>query len=125
MQPAEKRKFIRQDSLHLLDYLVIDKEGKTGNYSMGRTLDVSINGIQMETIYEIPADSTLVITLGIEDNLMDISGTLTYCKPHDGRYASGIEFIKVDKKGRRILQHYVEIFQARKHELLARNDFPG
>lgn len=125
MKPAEKRKFIRQDSLHLLDYLVVDKEGKTGDYSMGRTLDVSINGIQMETIYQIPADSTLVITLGIEDNLMDISGTLTYCKAQDGRYASGIEFIKVDKKGRRILQHYVEIFQARKHELLAQNDFPG
>lgn len=124
MKPAEKRKFIRQDSLHLLDYLVINQEGTTGDYSMGRTLDVSLNGMKMETIYQIPVDGTLIITLGIEDNLVDISATPTYCKTQNGRYVSGIEFMKVDKPGRKVLQHYVEIFQARKHELLNKNDFP-
>lgn len=124
MKPAEKRKFIRQDSLHLLDYLVVDAEGKTGTYSMGRTLDISLNGMLMETVYPIPDNSSLVITLGIEEDLMDISGTLTHTTPSAGRYASGIEFLKVDKKGRKVLQHYIEIFQARKHDLLSRNDFP-
>lgn len=124
MKPAEKRKFIRQDSLHLLDYLVVDEEGKPGTYSMGRTLDISLNGMLMETLYPIPEKSSLVITLGIEDNLMDISGNLTHTTSAAGRYATGIEFIKVDKQGRKVLQHYIEIFQARKHELLARNDFP-
>ncbi len=124
MKPAEKRKFIRQDSLHLLDYLVVDQDGKPGNYSMGRTLDVSINGMKMETVYPIPSDASLVITLGIEDNLMDISGNVTHTEPHDGRYTSGIEFIRVDKAGRKVLQHYIEVFEARKHELLSRNDFP-
>ena len=28
MKPVEKRKFIRQDSLHLLDYLIVDEEGR-------------------------------------------------------------------------------------------------
>lgn len=124
MKPVEKRKFIRQDSLHLLDYLVVDDEGRTSTYSMGRTLDVSLNGMKMETIYPIPVPSDLVITLGIEDSLLDIQGTPTYTKAEHGRYISGIEFMTVDKKGRKILQHYVEIFQARKHELLSRNDYP-
>ncbi len=55
---------------------------------------------------------------------MDISGSLANTGDHQGRYASGIEFMKVDKAGRKVLQQYVEIFQARKHELLAQNDFP-
>lgn len=124
MKPAEKRKFIRQDSLHLLDYLVVDEEGRPGMYSMGRTLDVSLNGIKMETIYSIPIPSDIVITLGIENKLIDIEGSPTYTKAFNGRYVSGIEFDRVNKEGRKVLQHYVEIFQARKHELLTRDDFP-
>ena len=44
MTRAEHRKFIRYESLHLLDYLVIDDEGNPGVYSMGRTIDVSVDG---------------------------------------------------------------------------------
>ena len=124
MKKRDKRRFIRQDALHLLDYLVVDKEGRPSTYSMGRTLDISENGILMETVYPIPPGSSLVITLGIEDNLMDISGQLMHTGPIAGRYASGIEFIRVNKEGRKILNHYIEIFQARKNELLTQNDYP-
>ncbi len=124
MTSTEKRKFIRQDSIHLLDYLIVHNNGETGSYSMGRTLDISLNGMMMETMYPLPEDISLVITLGIENNLMDIAGHLTHTQKKCGRFISGIEFVKVNKQGRKLLRHYVDIFQARKHELLSRNDFP-
>ena len=74
MTPNEKRKFLRLDSLHLLDYQIVDENGYECEYSMARTLDVSINGIKMETLQNIPLSSILVITLGIEDTLIDIEG---------------------------------------------------
>lgn len=124
MTPAEKRKFIRLDSLHLLDYLVIDENGNECEYSMARTLDVSINGIKMETLEEIPLKATLIITIGIEDNLIDISGTPVYSHLEDNRYLTGVEFGRVEAKDREALRLYVDEFQARKETLLKKDDFP-
>lgn len=122
MTPAEKRKFIRLDSLHLLDYLIIDSNGNECDYSMGRTLDVSINGIKMETLQEIPMGSTLVITIGIEENLVDISGRPVYSSENDNRYITGIEFQKVNAQNRTVLRRYIDEFQARKEMLLQQDD---
>lgn len=124
MTSAEKRKFIRLDSLHLLDYLIIDSDGNQGDYSMGRTLDVSLNGIKMETIHSIPDDSKLVITLGIEEDLVDIDGNMVHTQKSENRYISGIEFNKVSGDDRAILRRYVDEFKTRKEALLDRDDFP-
>jgi hypothetical protein len=124
MTPTEKRKFMRLDSLHLLDYLIVDTEGYEGEYSMGRTLDVSINGVTMETVKPIPIGVNLILTLGIEDDLVDISGRPTHTEPHDSRYITGIEFTKVSAENRAILNKYVDEFQARKETLLQQDDFP-
>ena len=117
MKIREHRKFIRYDALHLLDYLVIDEEGQSGDYSMGRTIDVSIDGIKLETIYPLKIDTRLLITVGLEDDLINLEGRITHAAPHDGRFLSGITFLKITKNGRRILGKYVEAFRKRKQEL--------
>jgi hypothetical protein len=117
MKQQEQRKFIRYDSLHLLDYLVLDEEGRTGSYSMGRTIDVSVDGIKLETIYPLPTNTRLMITVGLEDDLIDLEGRTTYATPCDGRFISGVTFLKITKEGRRIFTKYVEAFRKRKLEL--------
>ena len=78
MTHGEKRKFIRWDSIHLLDYLVIETDGSEGRYSMGRTLDVSLNGLKLETSYELPEEAELEITVGLEEDLIDLIGRVVY-----------------------------------------------
>lgn len=117
MKQKEQRKFIRYDSLHLLDYLVLDKDGNPGTYSMGRTIDVSIDGIKLETTTSLKIDTRLFITVGIEDDLVDLEGRTTYVHAQDGRYVSGITFLKISKEGRRVLTKYMEAFRQRKREL--------
>lgn len=125
MTPAEKRKFIRLDSLHLLDYLVVDIDGVERDYSMARTLDVSINGIKIETLSEIPINASLVITLGIEEELVDIEGRATHSHKIDNRFITGVEFLKVNSPDRLVLRQYVDAFQERKAKLLQQDDFPA
>ena len=84
MKQREKRKFIRYDSLHLLDYLVLDEEGKPGIYSMGRTIDVSLDGLKLETTNPFPPNTRLLITVGIEDDLIDLEGQTTHAHPQTG-----------------------------------------
>ena len=111
MADGEKRKFIRCDSLHLLDYLVIEPDGVEGRYSMGRTLDVSLNGLKMETTYELPRDAELQITVGLEDDLIDLVGRVVYTTHKSGRHISGIEFIRMSPEGRRVFQLYTDAFK--------------
>ena len=117
MKTREHRKFIRYDALHLLDYLVLDEEGKTGDYSMGRTIDVSIDGIKLETVYPLKVGNHLVITVGLEDDLINLEGRITHSAPRDGRFLSGVTFLKITKNGRRVLAKYVEAFRKRKAEM--------
>jgi len=117
MKQREQRKFIRYDSLHLLDYIILDEEGNPGTYSMGRTIDVSLDGLKLETTSPFKADTRLLITVGIEDDLVDLEGRTTHGLPVDGRYVSGITFLKITKEGRRVFAKYVEAFQQRQREL--------
>ena len=113
MSHGEKRKFIRWDSLHLLDYVVTHPDGKVGRYSMGRTLDVSINGIKLETIYSLSTAQSLEITVGVEEDLVDLEARITYTHQAEDRFISGLEFVKMSTEGRRILRRYIDAF----HEL--------
>lgn len=122
MIQREQRKFIRFDALHLLDYIVLDEEGTPGNYSMGRTIDVSVDGLKLETATPFKPDTRLLITIGIEDDLVDLEGRVTHVHPHDGRYVSGVTFLKIDKNGRRVFAKYVEAFRQRKRELQEKQD---
>ncbi|KJR99541.1 MAG: hypothetical protein VR65_16340 [Desulfobulbaceae bacterium BRH_c16a] len=117
MKQREQRKFIRYDSLHLLDYLVLDENGRAGAYSMGRTIDVSVDGIKLETIYPLQAETRLMITVGLEDDLIELEGRTTHASPHAGRFVSGVTFLKITKDGRRIFSKYVDAFRKRKLEL--------
>lgn len=125
MPTHEKRKFIRQDSLHLLDFIVIDRQGRQGTYSMGRTIDVSESGIKLETTQPLEEKDTLMLTLGLEDNLIDIMGIVTHCNPRDGRYLSGIKFRKMSLADRTIFKKYSDAFRKRKKQLQGEQESPS
>jgi len=99
------------DSIHLLDYLVIEPDGSEGRYSMGRTLDVSLNGLKMETSYELPDGAELEITVGLEEDLIDLIGRVVHKSRQGGRYVAGIEFVKMSAEGRRIFRLYTDAFK--------------
>lgn len=99
------------DSLHLLDYLVIDKEGQQTTYSMGRTLDVSAHGLKLEVTKEVAVGDTLLVTVGLEDDLIDLTGEVKFCTPSSNRYTTGIEFSDIKEEGTRVLLRYIAAFK--------------
>jgi len=106
----ERRGNIRPETLNLLDYLVVDAQGRQGEYSMGRTLNVSAGGILMETHIPLPVGQQVMITLGLENKLIDIMGKIKYSIFDAGRHQNGIEFFHVADDDRKILNHYIRIF---------------
>lgn len=110
MSPTEQRQFIRKNALHLLDYLIFDQNGLQTTYSMGRTLDVSENGLKLETTEQIAIGDTLLITVGLEDDLIDLRGEVVYTEVEAQRHITGIEFQGISEEGRRIFKKYAEAF---------------
>jgi c-di-GMP-binding flagellar brake protein YcgR len=106
----ERRRYIRPEALSLLDYLVVDEKGRQGEYSMARTLNISKGGILMETHIPLPLGQQVMITLGLEDQLIDVMGRIVYATSSSGRHQNGIEFFHVSDSDKRILDRYVAAF---------------
>lgn len=111
MKHNEKRTDIRLDSLNLLDYLVIDRVGRQTTHSEGRTLDVSEHGMRLEVTQRLNVADTLLITVGLKDELVDIIGEVKHCKKKGKRYSIGMEFSEINPEGMLILKRYITAFK--------------
>ena len=111
MNKSEHRNYIRLDSLHLLDYLIIDRDGRQTTYSMGRTLDVSEHGLKLEVTHAVSPGDSLLLTVGLENDLIDLTGEVLHCKKNANRYILGIEFSDISDKGMLILNKYIKAFK--------------
>jgi len=109
---TERRRFIRPEALNLLDYLVVDEQGRQGEYSMARTLNVSKGGILMETHRQLPLGQQVMITLGLKEQLIDVMGRIVYAVGEAGRFHNGVEFFHLSDGDKRILDHYVAAFHS-------------
>jgi len=121
----ERRRYIRPESLNLLDYLVVDEQGRPSEYSMARTLNVSKGGILMETHIPLPKGQQVMITLGLKDQLIDVMGRIVYTAIDSGRHHSGIEFFHVSDNDKRILDDYVTAFRRLHAEDIASHPMPA
>lgn len=117
MTEKEKRRFIRYDALHLLDYTEMNADGSRGIYSMGRTLDVSIDGIKLEVKDRLEPGTLLLVTVGLEDHLVELLGEIIHTTPTAGRFVSGVAFKQMTKEGRAIFTRYTEAFRQRRQQL--------
>ncbi len=107
----KNRKYSRFESFKLISYNCLDKNDQVVTQGMGRTLNVSKGGILLETHTEI--DKTLVISMsiGIDDELVDIKGKVAYCNSSkDNMFESGIEFMDIQEDATVILDKYIVEF---------------
>lgn len=107
---TERRHYLRPESLNLLDYLVVDAQGRQGEYSMARTLNVSKGGILMETHRPLPKGQQVMITLGLQDELIDVMGKIVYTAQAAGRHQNGVAFFHLSDQDKGILNKYVAAF---------------
>ena len=106
-----KRKHERYDTLNLLSYVSVDSEGKEWSQGMGRTLNISENGMKLETHEPVDTRYTLLLSIGMEDEVVDIKGKVVYCnRGAEAKFESGIEFKQVKPDAMSVLQKYIKEF---------------
>ena len=107
MNRSEKRQFSRLEAQHLVDYQVIDDDGNPTIYSMGRTTDISADGIKLETKHKISLYSILLLSIGLEENIIDIEAVTTHSSSIDGGFLAGIKILEIRENNHQTLIHYV------------------
>lgn len=109
----EKRRHVRFRSLNLSHISVEEQESDTFLQGMGRTLNVSMAGILLETSFEVPPGSRMLLSVGLEDDLIELSGKSVYSKATGTNlFETGIEFVDVAQNQRPILEKFVESIQS-------------
>lgn len=113
MNNEEKRKHFRIDSLNLLNYIHYDESEVESTQGMGRTLNVSESGILLETHHAIDSGDIVSLTIGFEEDMVDIKGRVIYLNKNDrDMFESGIEFFDIDANAQKVLRKYIAAFNA-------------
>jgi hypothetical protein len=92
---TEKRQTNRINSINL-SYVLIDDEGSPIHQGMGRTMDLSTKGILLETSFPIDAKNSVLVTIGLADEIIEVRGKVSHQERlEDGNFSSGICFMAV------------------------------
>ena len=99
MSGRERRRYGRTESLNLLDNIVLGETGEMVAHQMGRTINISENGLMLETHIQFKPKHLLVITLALGENLiLRLQGTAL-------RSSRGPRF---ERSGRRLERSHVK-----------------
>ena len=108
MTIEEKRKHARINSLNL-SYICLDEKNKKVKQGMGRTLNVSESGILLETNFPIDSKHIVLLTIGLEEDIVDIRGKAVHSKTNaQGLYEVGIQFMDTDNKVNKTLKKFID-----------------
>ena len=109
-----KRKHQRFQSLNL-SYVCLDENENIVKQGMGRTLNISESGILLETHFPIEPEYLVVLTIGLEEDLLDIKGKPIHTRSDDdGKFEVGIEFLDPDRDSIQILKDFIKRVEQRK-----------
>ena len=119
MKPIEKRKHVRVETSNHILYESIENGKTIVSRSMGKALNISQSGILLETPNPIEAEDVTLVTVDLEDNLIEINGRLIYCKETDsGMYHCGVSFIGSDDETAKFAVKLIRVYHHRKHNLI-------
>ena len=109
----ERRKTVRRYALNFLDYEILhDSDGVIGR-GLARTLNISDDGLRLETGQFFEPGQRLRITLGLENNLVQVTGRVINSQPeNDEICSSGILFLEFEGRDRETYRKHCEALKS-------------
>ena len=108
----ERRRHTRINSLNLVSYVCIGEDNEVVRQAMGRTLDVTEGGMLLETHVPMDPAHAVLLTMGAEDDLVDVKGKVVHCGAGKGkRFHSGVQFTRMNSTNLQILKRFIAAFK--------------
>lgn len=109
----ERRQAERRYALRFLDYQVISASGEVNGRGLARTLNVSEAGLRLETGQFFEPGQHLRITLGLDNDLVQVDGTVVNSQPeNDDLCSSGVLFLEFDPADHQTYQRHFDALKS-------------
>jgi hypothetical protein len=91
--PSERRREARARAINLVSLGQLDDAGVQNDYVVGRTLDLSRDGVRLEVSHPIAKGSRVRLSLALGPSVLEVDGVVRSTVELDGeQHALGIEF---------------------------------
>jgi len=114
MEKVDRRKFPRVKIFNPISYDCVDKDGNLLDQSMGLALDISQNGILLETAHRLESKNIYLLFVDVDNELTRITARVVFSvKKKDGKFKTGINFQGEHEEN---IQFAKKIIQAYHHQ---------
>ena len=109
-----KRKNPRVKTSNSVSYVCIDENGNEIEQGMGKTIDISLGGILIETSVRIESKYILLATIDLKGNLIEIRGKIAYSRKIEfGEFLNGIQFLETPERQIKIIAEFIKVHHYR------------
>jgi len=117
MPKTDKREHPRVETRNIVSYVCVDKEGNEIGEGMGETINISQGGILLKSAYPIESEFILLMSIDLENNLMEIKGKVAHSKKDkSAKYETGISFLGTHDETIQIIKKFVKTYHSRKNK---------
>jgi len=114
----ERRNYPRVKTCNLISYMAIKENGEVMDLGMGRALDISQNGIFLETPRLLFSEYISLMSVDLDNNLIEIKGQVIYSGINrSGMVGNGIRLIGEHHENIQFATRLIKVFTSEKTSL--------
>jgi len=120
MGEANQREYVRVETSNLISYACLDAQGTMIKQGMGKALDISQNGLMLESSCPIESEYISLVSADPDDRLVGIGGKVAYTRrSRTGTYKIGIRFTGSQEENVQFAASLIKTFHYRRKKLAA------
>ena len=112
----ERRIYPRVKTCNLISYMAINENGEITDLGMGRALNISQNGIFLETSRLLFSEYISLMSVDLDNNLIEIKGEVIYSGiKRSGMVGNGIRLQGEHHENIQFATRLIKVFHSRKN----------
>jgi hypothetical protein len=112
----ERRIYPRVRTCNLISYMAIEENDEITDLGMGRALNISQNGIFLETPRVLFSEYISLMSVDLDNNLIEIKGQVVYSGINgSGMVGNGIRLIGEHHENIQFATRLIKVFHVRKN----------
>ena len=119
MDECDRRKYARVDVYSFISYVCIDKDGNLIDQRMGVALNISQNGVLLETGHQLESNFISLMFVDLDETLAEIAGEIIYTRENgSGMFLNGIRFGGTHEENIQFAKKLIRAYHYRKSDFL-------
>jgi hypothetical protein len=114
---ADRRRYTRIKTSNFISYVCMDTDGKATGGGMGTSVNMSAEGLLLQTYLALETPFVLITYIDSEDQLREIKAKIIHSRPLEPQsFLVGIRFADTFERQYRILASFTRAYYGRRNQ---------